>query len=52
MGHVLDEFRIAAAAPICGAVGSFDTYLRLVPKRGYHGFTLWIPDMLNWGEDE
>jgi len=20
------------------------------PKRGYHGFTLWMPDMLNWGD--
>jgi dienelactone hydrolase len=46
----LVDLRITAAAPICGAVGSFETYLRLVPKRSYHGFTLWMPDMMNWGD--
>lgn len=46
----LVDLRIAAAAPVSCAVGSLDTYLRLTPKRGYIGFTLWTPGMLKWGD--
>jgi dienelactone hydrolase len=45
----LVDARLAAAAPICGGVGSVDVLL----KRGtpaYHGFYWWIPDMLTKGD--
>ncbi|MBI1895977.1 MAG: dienelactone hydrolase family protein [Acidobacteria bacterium] len=41
--------RVAAAAPICGGVGSVDVFLRR-GSRGYHGFYWWIPDMLSKGD--
>jgi dienelactone hydrolase len=41
--------RVAAAAPICGGVGSVDVFLRR-GSRGYHGFYWWIPDMLTVGD--
>lgn len=45
---LVDE-RIAAAAPICGGVGSVDVFLRRgVPA--YHGFYWWIPNMLIRGD--
>jgi len=45
----LVDDRIAAAAPICGGVGSVDLFLRL-GHRGYHGYYWWIPDMLTKGD--
>lgn len=45
----LVDDRIAAAAPICGGVGSVDFFLRR-GSRGYHGFYWWIPDMLTNGD--
>jgi len=45
---LVDE-RIAAAAPICGGVGSIDVFLK-TGRRSYHGFYWWIPDMLNRGD--
>ncbi|MGI6455093.1 MAG: dienelactone hydrolase family protein [bacterium] len=45
----LVDDRIAAAAPICGGVGSVDLFL----KQGsvsYHGFYWWIPGMLLKGD--
>ena len=45
----LVDSRIAAAAPVCGGVGSVDVLL----KRGtpsYHGFYWWIPGMLTKGD--
>jgi dienelactone hydrolase len=45
---LVDE-RIAAAAPVCGGVGSVDVLLRRgVPA--YHGFYWWIPDLLTRGD--
>ena len=46
----LVDLRIAAAAPICGAVGSLDTFVRLNSDRGYHGLYFWVPDMLSKGD--
>lgn len=45
---LVDE-RVAAAAPICGGVGSIDVFLR-IGSRGYHGFYWWIPNMLTFGD--
>jgi dienelactone hydrolase len=45
----LVDDRVAAAAPICGGVGSVDVFLRL-GRRGYHGYYWWIPDMLTKGD--
>jgi dienelactone hydrolase len=45
----LVDDRIAAAAPICGGVGSVDVFLK-TGRRGYHGFYWWIPDMLTVGD--
>lgn len=45
----LVDDRIAAAAPVCGGVGSVDVFLRR-GVRGYHGFYWWIPDMLTRGD--
>jgi dienelactone hydrolase len=45
----LVDDRIAAAAPICGGVGSVDVFLRR-GSRAYHGFYWWIPDMLTRGD--
>jgi dienelactone hydrolase len=41
--------RIAAAAPICGGVGSLDVLLAK-GSPGYHGLYWWIPDMLTKGD--
>jgi dienelactone hydrolase len=46
----LVDLRIAAAAPICGAVGSLNTFLRMNSNRGYHGIYFWVPDMLTKGD--
>jgi dienelactone hydrolase len=45
----LVDNRIAAAAPICGGVGSVDVFLKK-GSRSYHGFYWWIPDMLTIGD--
>ena len=45
----LADDRIAAAAPICGGVGSIDSLLR-DGRPSYHGFYWWIPGMLNVGD--
>jgi dienelactone hydrolase len=45
----LVDDRIAAAAPICGGVGSVDTFLKM-GRRSYHGFYWWVPDMLTLGD--
>jgi dienelactone hydrolase len=45
----LVDLRIAAAAPICGMVGSFDVFSR-IGKRSYHGLHNWIPDILTKGD--
>jgi dienelactone hydrolase len=45
----LVDDRIAAAAPICGGVGSVDVFLRR-GVRSYHGFYWWVPDMLTRGD--
>lgn len=45
---LVDE-RIAAAAPICGGVGSLDVYSE-IGSHGYHGIYWWIPDMLTKGD--
>ena len=41
--------RIAAAASICGGVGSIDVLLRS-GRPSYHGFYWWIPGMLTHGD--
>lgn len=43
------DSRIAAAASICGGVGSVDVLLR-EGRPSYHGFYWWIPDMLTRGD--
>lgn len=45
---LVDE-RVAAAAPICGGVGSLDVFSR-IGSRGYHGIYWWIPDILTKGD--
>jgi dienelactone hydrolase len=45
----LSDGRIAAAAPICGGVGSVDVFLKK-GSRSYHGFYWWLPDMLTIGD--
>lgn len=45
----LVDDRIAAAASICGGVGSVDELLR-TGRPSYHGFYWWIPDMLTKGD--
>jgi hypothetical protein len=45
----LVDDRIAAAAPLCGGVGSVDVLLRL-GRPSYHGLYWWIPDMLTKGD--
>jgi len=45
---IVDE-RIAAAAPICGGVGSLDVFAE-IGSRGYHGIYWWIPDILTKGD--
>ena len=43
------DSRVAAAASICGGVGSIDALLR-EGRPSYHGFYWWIPDMLSRGD--
>jgi dienelactone hydrolase len=45
----LVDDRIAAAAPICGGIGSVQTFIEL-GSRGYHGIYWWIPGMLEHGD--
>jgi dienelactone hydrolase len=45
----LVDQRLAAAASICGGVGSIETMLEL-GSRDYHGIYWWIPDMLTRGD--
>jgi dienelactone hydrolase len=45
----LADDRIAAAAPLCGGVGSVDVLLRK-GRPSYHGFYWWIPEMLTAGD--
>ena len=45
---VLDD-RVAAAAPICGGVGSVDVFAR-EGRISYHGTYWWIPGMLAKGD--
>ncbi len=45
----LVDDRIAAAAPVCGGVGSVDVFLK-TGRRNYHGFYWWVPDMLTLGD--
>ena len=43
------DARVAAAAPICGGVGSVRSFLRQ-GRLSYHGTYWWIPAMLKWGD--
>lgn len=45
---LLDD-RVAAAAPICGGVGSMDLFAR-VGRIGYHGTYWWIPGIVAEGD--
>ena len=45
---IIDD-RVAAAAPICGGVGSIETFTR-VGSIGYHGTYWWVPGMLAKGD--
>jgi dienelactone hydrolase len=45
---LLDD-RVAAAAPICGGVGSLDSFIRL-GRLSYHGTYWWVPGMLQRGD--
>ncbi|MCW5981288.1 MAG: dienelactone hydrolase family protein [Bryobacteraceae bacterium] len=45
---ILDH-RVAAAAPICGGVGSVEAFIRL-GSIGYHGSYWWVPGMLARGD--
>jgi dienelactone hydrolase len=45
---LVDE-RVAAAAPICGGVGSLEVFAD-IGSRSYHGIYWWVPDMLTKGD--
>jgi dienelactone hydrolase len=45
----LTDDRIAAAASICGGVGSVETLLQ-IGHPSYHGYYWWIPGMLEYGD--
>ncbi len=45
----LVDDRIAVAAPICGGIGSVQTFLEK-GARSYHGIYWWVPDMLTKGD--
>jgi len=45
----LVDDRIAAAAPICGGIGSVQEFIER-GARGYHGIYWWVPDMLTKGD--
>jgi dienelactone hydrolase len=46
----LVDLRLAAAAPICGAVGSMDVLAR-TGHFSYHGLYIWIPGLLTKGDE-
>lgn len=46
---LLDE-RIKLAAPICGGVGSLQTFMEQAERLSYHGTYWWVPDMLVKGD--
>lgn len=45
---IVDD-RVAAAAPICGGVGSLESFIQL-GSLSYHGTYWWVPDMLLKGD--
>jgi dienelactone hydrolase len=45
----LADDRLAAAAPICGGVGSVQEFITH-GARGYHGIYWWVPDLLTKGD--
>ena len=45
---LLDD-RVTAAAPICGGVGSLESFIRL-GRLSYHGTYWWVPGMLQRGD--
>lgn len=45
----LVDARVAAVAPICGGVGSVETFID-IGSRGYHGIYWWVPGMLTKGD--
>ena len=45
----LSDDRIAAAAPICGGIGSVEEFIKH-GARGYHGSYWWVPDLLTKGD--
>lgn len=45
---LLDD-RVEAAAPICGGVGSLESFIRL-GRLSYHGTYWWVPGMLQRGD--
>ena len=45
----LADDRVTAAAPICGGVGSLNSFIRL-GRLSYHGTYWWIPNMLEKGD--
>ena len=45
---LLDD-RVTAAAPICGGVGSVESFIRL-GRLSYHGTYWWVPGMLQRGD--
>ena len=45
----LADDRVAAAAPICGGVGSLKSFIRL-GRLSYHGTYWWVPGMLEKGD--
>ncbi len=45
----LADDRVAAAAPICGGVGSLESFIRL-GRLSYHGTYWWVPGLLRQGD--
>lgn len=45
----LADDRVVAAAPICGGVGSLESFIRL-GRLSYHGTYWWVPGMLKVGD--
>jgi dienelactone hydrolase len=45
----LTDDRIAAAAPICGGIGSVEEFIKH-GARGYHGSYWWVPGLLSKGD--
>lgn len=46
---LLDD-RIRLAAPICGGVGSLESFMEKAQRLSYHGTYWWVPDMLVKGD--